>query len=74
MHRMHTLPKVREWMHVAHDKGAKAIHSTEHVFHEKTFWVVFAALAVATLLLMLAVMLGDQVVVEGYTIPPPHGP
>jgi hypothetical protein len=34
---------------------------------------VFAALAFATLLLILAAMLGDEVVVESYTIPTPHG-
>ena len=58
-------------MHIAHDRGVDAVHSGEHLIHERTFWIVVGALAFAALLFMLTLMSADQVLSSGYEFAPP---
>ena len=64
----------KHWMHVMHDDGAKVLHFSNHVLHEKSFWGIVAILGLLAILVTLVVMFGELEPMEEYRFMTPHGP
>lgn len=66
---MSTTPTLRHFIHHLHDEGAKIIHMTGHMLHEKTFWGIVGIVALIAALFALLVLWGNGPQVE-YQIHP----
>ena len=70
---MHTRETVKSMMHNVHDKGVKIAHGTEHLFHNKVFWIIVAFVAFIALMLTFLIMSDGTVPVSQYPMWTPYG-
>lgn len=53
---MHTVESLTHWMHTVHEKGVQAAHATEHLLHQKAFWMLMAFVMFFILILSLVLL------------------
>ena len=57
---MHTISRLKHWVRMMHDEGAKAVHFSGPIMHEKSFWGVIALFLLLVTLFTLITLFGDQ--------------
>ena len=68
---MHTMPKIRHWMHLMHDGSVKIAHYSGHLLHEKAFWAFLGIFALLVLFFSLLLLLGNETVIDYRAYPYP---